>query len=194
MQNNIKVRYILSPAIILLFVASLSFAQETTSYTEKNNLSLEAVVGTDLVYCGYLGGLVKYNIYNNIAVATQTNLSRSYESMGEIVSISPENFRSINFTFSQRFGAGAVIGKERFHHTLLLMAGPKYYYLKETHSYPQFEKASATVSTWIPDAGFMYGLKIGKQSTYFATQLYIPFLMIPDNLMAVTFSVGIGLQ
>lgn len=194
MSNRIKGKYLLLPVVIFLFIDSVSFAQETTSYTEKNNFSLEAVAGTDMVYRGHLGGLAKYNIYNKIALATQTNLARSYKSMGEIVSISPENFRSINFTYSQRFGAGTIIGKERFHHTFLLMAGPKYYYLKETHSYPQFEKASATISTWIPDAGFLYSLKIGKQKTHFTAQLYIPLLMIPDNLMAVTLSVGIGIQ
>lgn len=185
-------RYLL---IVFAFacIASQSFAQDK-SFTEKDHFSVETALGADLFKRAHFSGLVKYNVLKNFAVATQTNISHSYRSMGEVVSISQDDFQSINFSFSQRFGAGAVIGKERFSHTFLLMAGPRYYHLKESHSYPQFEDASIRVSTWIPDTGLMYSFKIGKRKTYFTTQLYIPFLRIPDNLMEVSLSFGIGLQ
>lgn len=181
-------------SIFLLIAASKAFTQDTKSFTDKTHISLETTLGSDLFYRGHLGGLVKYNMWKNLAVGTQTNISRSYRSMGEVVSISSDDFRSINFTYTQRFGVGAVIGKERFNHTFLLMTGPKYYRLNETHNYPQFEESTVKVSTWIPDAGFLYSLKIGKQKTYFTTQVYIPFLLIPDNLMGVTLSFGVGIQ
>jgi len=178
--------------VLILLINSVSYSQKSTSIIEKKASSIETTLGSDIVYRAHLSGLVKYNIFKNITIATQTNLARSYKSMGEIVSISSDNFQSINFTYTQRFGVGVVIGKERFNHTFLVMAGPKYYHLKETHNYTQIEEASTTVSTWFPDAGFLYSLKIGKQDSYFTTQLYVPFLLYPDNLMGITLSVGIG--
>lgn len=186
-------RFLLLTGILCLF-ATPAFAQDDLSFTDKNHLSMEATVGGDLFLRGHLNGLVKYNIQKNISIGAQTNIVRSYRSMGEVVDISSDDFKSINFSIAQRIGAGAVIGKERFSHTILLMAGPRYYRLKETHSYPKFEEASVTVSTWIPDAGLLYSLKIGKGKRFFTTQLYVPFLLIPDNLTGVTLSIGIGIQ
>lgn len=179
---------------LLLLISVPAYAQEELSFIDKKHFSMEASVGGDLFLRGHLNGLVKYNIRNNISVGTQTNIVRSYRSMGEVVDISPDDFKSINLSIAQRIGAGVAIGKERFNHTFLLMAGPRYYRLRETHSYSNFEDASTTVSTWIPDVGFLYNLKIGKGKKYFTTQLSVPFLLIPDNLMGVSLSFGIGFQ
>src|SRR5699024_6210486 len=106
---------------ILLLQCSITgtaHAQENTvSVTDAGYLSAESAIGTDLVYRAHAGFLMKYNVSRHLTIATQTSFGRSYRSMGAVVSIPPEDFRSINFTFTQRFGAGAVVGPNTFSHT-----------------------------------------------------------------------------
>lgn len=177
--------------IIPLFLQAQNEDQDNDA--ERNFIS-EVTLGTDLVYRLHGGLLLKYRWDNNLVIAAHTNVGRSYWSMGKIVDIPSGSFESINFTLSQRFGGGYEFGSGRFRHTILGLAGPNYYRLKESHSIPDIENMDVTVSTWITDAGFLYGLNIGSSEKFFTLQLYLPVMLIPDNLMGATLSFGIGFK
>jgi hypothetical protein len=190
-----KIAAFISVFSMLLAVPMLAIAQDSVQNEESDkSFKAELTLGTDLVYRLHGGFLFKYPWHKNIVFAAHTNVGRSYRSMGRIVDIPSDKFESINLTISQRFGAGFEFGSSRVQHTILALAGPNYYRLTESHSISGLESSDITVSTWIPDAGLMYGLQLDFRSTVFTLQFYMPVLLIPDNLMGATLSLGIGVN
>ncbi len=182
-------------AIFLLAILDFSVisAEETGEiFYSGGRFSAEGTLGADPSLRAHAGGMLKYNLYDHFTIATQTNAGYSVWSFGAHVSIPQNDFSSKSFTASQRFGGGTVLGGGRYSHTILLLAGPQYYRLWESHNYEGLEAGNTEVSSWLFDAGLHYGFKAGVNKTYFTAQVYIPFVRYPDNLLDITLSVGIG--
>lgn len=180
--------------VTLLFVlASGSYAQANSCEEKKfdNRCQLEVTLGLDYAKRAHISGLFTYALTNRFNLAAHTDAGYSIRSMGQIVSIPKQDFQSFHFNLTQRVGVGSGISGKWFHHDFFLMAGPQYYRLKESHDYEHIEEYSIKRSTLLLDAGFLYSLKTGSGNTNFAGQLYLPLLMIPDNLLGITLSVGI---
>ena len=109
-----------------------------------------------------------------------------------------------NYSLSQKVGIGTSIYTRHSSHTLSFMAGINFNNFKETLDNPEFERTEFSVSSFSPDFGLMYNLKIGNEKYFFSYRMYIPLypypfksediLTIDGNIANLSMEVGFGVR
>jgi hypothetical protein len=192
----------------VLFCAK-SFAQTNISVVKEKRTAVRKLTiepgigihtnfGTDLL----ISNLVQWNPKKHLTLAAHSSYN--------INNISQRDFNGIktnyNYSFNQKFGAGATLYSKRSSNTFLLMAGVKYTSFKETLVTPDNNKVSAAVNDFSPDYGLMYSLKKGVKKYFFSFRMYVPLYPWPVkdfntwaldgniNNIALEFGVGIKIK
>jgi hypothetical protein len=186
---------------------SASAAQNDSTGTLKikyplQRLTIEPAVGINPMPSSDLliSNLIQWNIKKRLSLVAHTYYSFNDAFLGDVNYIKT----NYNYSISQKFGIGTSLFLKNSSHTISFLAGVKYDAFEETLENPEFEKVSASVSTWSPDVGLMYSLKIGKKKYFFSYRMYIPLypypfessdiLAIDGNIASISLEFGFGIR
>ena len=190
---------------LLLLTPSVS-AQKDSSKTANNNypvrkVTIEPAIGlegsqlSDLV----ISNVLQWNLKKRLSIVSYT--SYTYNTMIRDFNYIKTDY---NYTLSQKFGAGTSLYTKHSSHTFSFMAGIRYDAFKETLENPDFDKVSASVSSFSPDVGLLYNLRIGKKKYFFSYRMYIPlypypvkssdFHTIDGNMANLSLEFGLGIR
>lgn len=194
-----------------LLLSFLGFAQgfgqnNTSAIAEKKatvrQLTIEPGIGihtnfgTDLI----LSNLIQWHPNKHLALASYTSFNINNPFQRDFNGIKTE----YNYSINQKIGIGTTFYATKSSHTFLLMAGAKYTRFKETIDDPNFDKVSASITSFSPDYGLMYSLKKGLGKYFFTYRMYVPLYPWPingsdinyldGNLNNIALEVGIGIN
>jgi hypothetical protein len=189
----------------LLLTLSLSAQNDSSETTNSmyplRKVTIEPAIGleTSPAFDLIISNLVQWNIKKHLNILSYT--SYSYNTMNRDFNYIKTNY---NYTLSQKFGVGTSLYMKHTSHTFSFMAGIRYDAFKETLENPDFEKVSASVSSFSPDLGLLYNLKIGKKKYFFSYRMYIPlypypfkssdFWVIDGNMANLSLEFGLGIR
>jgi hypothetical protein len=200
-----KTRVLISISCLLLTL-SLS-GQQDSAFTTDNNypvpkLTIEPAVGMEAsqMFDLIISNLVQWNLKKRLSIESYTSYAYN--------NIMDRDFNYIktnyNYTLTQKFGVGTSLYTRHSSHTFSLMAGIRYDAYKETLENPDFETVSASVSSFSPDIGLLYNLKIGKKKYFFSYRMYIPLYPYPfkssdilvtdGNIANISLEFGLGIR
>jgi hypothetical protein len=179
--------------LLILFSCSYGFAQQDLSaaavkhypvrkLTIEPGVGIHTNFGTDFL----ITTLVQWN--------PQKRLSLGSHSSFNINNITQREFNNVktdyNYSINQKFGAGTTLYCNRSSHTFLLMVGVKYTAYQETLDNPNFNKVSASISSFSPDYGLMYSMKRGWKKYFFTYRMYLPLYPWPIKSTDINYSDG----
>jgi hypothetical protein len=165
-------------------------------------LTIEPAVGINPMPSSDLliSNLIQWNVKKRLSLVAHTYYSFNDAFLGDVNYIKT----NYNYSISQKFGIGTSLYLNNSSHTISFLAGVKYDAFKETLDNPEFEKVSASISSWSPDVGLMYSLKIGKKKYFFSYRMYIPLypypfessdiLAIDGNMASISLEFGFGIR
>lgn len=179
--------------VLALAVPVVAPAQEPASPVTDDHV-FQIGVGIDLAYRLYINGQMAHNRTDRVLLAIEVEGGQSVRSMGTLVGLSESDFSSVSSLAALRLGAGAGFGRATARHTLLVLTGPQYSHIRESHAYPDLEPASVSASAWLVDFGVQYGLRLGSERTFLSSRIYLPLRLIPDNLMGLSVNLGVGFR
>jgi hypothetical protein len=191
----------------LILSLSVSAAQNDSTGRVRikypvRRLTIEPAVGVNPMPSADLliSNLVQWNLKKRLSLVAHTYYSFNDAFLGDVNYIKT----NYNYSISQKFGIGTSLYLKNSSHTFSLLAGIKYDAFKETMENPEFEKVSASISSFGPDVGLMYSLKIGKKKYFFSYRMYIPLypypfessdiLAIDGNMASISLEFGFGIR
>jgi len=192
-------------SIFFSFLTLSASAQNIDSEIARKSIpvrriTIEPAIGLEPMSDLIISNLVQLNIKKRLSIVSYTSYSYN-NAMQRDFSYIKTNY---NYTLSQKFGVGTSLYTKHSSHTFSLMSGIRYDAYKETLENPDFEKVSASVSSFSPDLGLLYNLKIGKKKYFFSYRMYIPLYPYPiissdiwslnDNLVNLSLEFGLGIR
>ncbi len=195
------------PLAVLLMSAVTAYAQDrTTKPTAKQlaqqQLTIEPGIGINPMPISdmLVSNVVQYNIKKRLSVVSYS----SYTFNNAFKRTFNNIHTNYNYSLSQKLGVGTSVYSKHMSHTFALLAGVKYTAFKETLDNPEFEKVSASVSSFSPDLGLMYNLKLGTKKYFFSYRMYLPLNPYPfktrdinaidGNLAYISLELGLGIR
>lgn len=195
------------PVAVLLMSTATAFgqahiSQPTAKQLAPQQLTIEPGIGikpmpiSDML----VSTVVQYNIKRRLSV-----LSYSSYTFNNAFKRTFNNIHTdYNYSLSQKLGIGTSVYSRHMSHTFALLAGVKYTAFKETLDNPESEKVSASVSSFSPDLGLMYNLKLGTKKYFFSYRMYLPLNPYPfktrditaidGNLANISLELGLGIR
>ena len=192
-------------SIFFSFLTLSGSAQNVDSEKARNSIPLrkitiEPAIGLEPMSDLIISNLVQLNIRKRLSIVSYTSYSYN-NAMQRDFNYIKTNY---NYTLSQKFGLGTSLYTKHSSNTFSLMAGIRYDAFKETLENPDFEKVSASVSSFSPDLGLLYNLKIGKKKYFFSYRMFIPLYPYPlissdiwslnDNMANLSLEFGLGIR
>jgi len=188
----------------LLLSLPASAQKETYETANKNYpvriLTIEPAIGLEPMSDLIISNLVQWNIKKRLSTVSYTSYAFNNAMQRDFNHIKT----NYNYSLTQKFGVGTSLYTRHTSHTFSFLAGIRYDAYKETLENPEFEKASASVSSVSPDFGLLYNLKIGKKKHFFSYRMYIPlypypfkssyFWSVNDNMANLSFEFGYGIR
>jgi len=188
----------------LLLSLPASAQKETYETANKNYpvriLTIEPAIGLEPMSDLIISNLVQWNIKKRLSTVSYTSYAFNNAMQRDFNHIKT----NYNYTFTQKFGVGTSLYSRHTSHTFSILAGIRYDAYKETLENPEFEKASASISSVSPDFGLLYNLKVGKKKHFFSYRMYIPLYPYPfkssylwsvnDNMANLSFEFGYGIR
>jgi hypothetical protein len=196
---------ILYLSIFLSFLNLTASAQNADSEVARDNIPLrkitiEPAIGLEPMSDLIFSALVQLNIKKRLSLVSYTSYSFNNAIKRDFNFIKTD----YNYTLTQKFGVGTSLYTKHSSHTFSLMAGIRYDAYKETLENPDFEKVSASVSSFSPDLGLLYNLKVGRKKFFFSYRMFIPMYPYPvkssdtwtlsDNMANLSFEFGLGIR
>lgn len=192
-------------SIFFSFLTLSASAQKVDSEIARNSIPLrritiEPAIGLEPMSDLIISNLVQLNLKKRLSIVSYTSYSYN-NAMQRDLNYIKTNY---NYTLSQKFGIGTSLYTKHSSNTFSLMAGIRYDAFKETFENPEFEKVSASVSSFSPDVGLLYNLKIGKKKYFFSYRMFIPLYPYPlissdiwslnDNMANLSLEFGLGIR
>lgn len=183
-----KVTKYLFIALFFLNLTTLVAQNEGAAELDKNypvqRLIIAPAIGlnpwpmSDLV----ISNLVQWDIKKRLSLVSYTAFAYNNVFLRDFNYIKT----NYNYSLSQKMGVGTALYSKRASHSFSLLGGIKYNSFKETLENPEFEKASASVSSLSPDFGCMYHLQVGKKKYFFSYRMYLPLYPYPVQRLDIT--------
>jgi hypothetical protein len=196
----------ISTSFLILSLSATAAQNDSTGRVKikypVRRLTIEPAVGINPMPSADLliSNLVQWNLKKRLSLVAHTYYSFNDAFLGDVNYIKT----NYNYSISQKFGIGTSLYLKNSSHTFSLLAGIKYDAFKETLENPEFEKVSASLSSFGPDVGLMYSLKIGKKKYFFSYRMYIPLypypfessdiLAIDGNIASISLEFGFGIR
>lgn len=196
---------ILFISIFFFFLLFSVSAQNIDSDIPRSNIpwrriTIEPAIGLELMSDINVSTLEQFNLKKRLSIVSYSSYSYNNALQRDFNYIKT----NYNYSISQKFGVGTSLYTKHSSHTFSLMAGIRYDAYKETLENPDFEKVSGSLSSFSPDLGVLYNLKIGKKKYFFSYRMYIPLYPYPvissdiwslnDNLVNLSFEFGLGIR
>lgn len=136
--------------------------------------------------------LIQYNLVHKIALVSHSALA--FDLPNSRITDVKQNH---SFTISQKFGLGTAIITKGASHNLFVLGGLKYNSYSGTLDNEHLMARSITskTSSFSPDYGILYNLKLGRNKYFFSTRMYVP---LKDGLYGIlenaSLEFGIGIK
>lgn len=193
LKMNKMIKSILKIGILFLSFKAVS---QDTNYPFRK-LSIEPAIGLRLSSAFglvdiQLSGFIQYHLNKRFSFASHTAISFDINSFDAFKNINPK----YSVTTFQKFGIGTSAYSKHCEHAIFLMIGAKYFAYSANINNPKLEDIKQTKFTTLSlDRGLLYNLKIGRNSTYFASRIYFPIFDGKWNAIENTsFEFGAGFK